>query len=120
MASEPEPEPTPEEHPVDPVIAALSERVQRALAGFNALNSVAMDGEGHYAPPMGWNQNAAVTALVEVLAAEGLLDMRIWQVRTLTHQVQTLEQSLRECADHKRSTTGLIVPLDTLIDRPQG
>lgn len=94
----------------DPVIVGLQERVARAQLGFEYLNRGRRQEEPQYAPPPGAELESRTDALAALLIEAGLVDYYRFLCEGLTRQAEALERSLAGATEHKRRSTGLIVP----------
>ncbi len=94
----------------NPVAVVLASRIQRALAAFEKLNQGRAQTEPAYAPPLTAQLEARLDALIAVLASRGVVDVNQLMVEALARHAQMLEGAVHACADHKRQTTGVIIP----------
>jgi hypothetical protein len=94
----------------DPVILGLQTRVQRLLGEIEHLNRVKGPGEPEYCAAPNLEIACQLDALVSLLVAGGGLDLRVFITQTLMRQAEQLEQAVAAFREHKRQTTGIIVP----------
>lgn len=94
----------------DPRIVELQDRINRALAGIGALNSVKAADAPNYAVDETFKLVARIEALASVLVSHGIIDYVEYTGEHLIREAESLERALLAFTEDKRRRTGLVLP----------